>query len=168
MLAVFALGDDLVSRRSPIRSALVVLATIVATAANPFGLSVWSYVWDVSTNDTIRNTVAEWRPPSPLSAAGSVFWLSGIAVAALALTRRTSVRATDVARLLVFFALGAAALRSTVWWGLVAPPIVAGWLSVPSLPPDAPDLRRGPRVATLAFHSLCSRRPSFGARARIR
>src|SRR5688572_25516718 len=62
ILAAFALGDDLVSRRSPLRSALVVVATIAATAANPFGLTVWSYVVDISTNDTIRNTVAEWRP----------------------------------------------------------------------------------------------------------
>jgi hypothetical protein len=138
VLAAFALGDDLLSRRSPVRSALILLATIVATAVNPFGLSVWSYVWDVSTNDTIRNAVAEWRPPSPLSGAGSVFWLSGIAVAALAVTRRTSVRATDVARLLVFFALGAAALRSTVWWALVAPPIVASWLSVPEPASERP------------------------------
>ncbi|HWL91855.1 MAG TPA: hypothetical protein VNP90_10880 [Actinomycetota bacterium] len=131
VLVAFALGDDLVNRRSPVRSALIVLATIVATAANPFGLAVWSYVVDVTTNDTIRNTVAEWRPPSPLSGAGSLFWLSGIAVVAVGLTRRTAVGVMDVARLLVFFALGAAALRSTVWWALAAPPVVAGWLALP-------------------------------------
>src|SRR5688572_17143811 len=102
ILAAFALGDDLVSRRSPLRPVLVVVATIAATAANPFGLTVWSYVVDVSTNDTIRNTVAEWRPPSPLSGAGSLFWLSGVAVVVVALTRRTTIKAMDVARLLVF------------------------------------------------------------------
>ncbi len=139
ILATFALGDDLVSRRSPRRSALVVVATIAATAADPFGLTVWSYVVDVSTNDTIRNTVAEWRPPSPLSGAGSLFWLSGVAVVVVALTRRTAVKAMDIARLLVFFALGAAALRSTVWWALAAPPVVAGWLAVP-------ETRQEPRV----------------------
>jgi hypothetical protein len=92
---------------------------------------VWSYVVDVATNDTIRSTVAEWRPPSLLSGAGSLFWLSGAAVVAVALTRRSRVRVMDVARLAVFFALGAMALRSTVWWALAAPPVVAGWLALP-------------------------------------
>jgi len=152
ILATFALGDDVVSRRSPLRSALVVVATIAATAADPFGLTVWSYLVDVSTNDTIRNTVAEWRPPSPLSGAGSLFWLSGIAVVVVALTRRTTVKAMDVARLLVFFALGAAALRSTVWWALAAPPVVAGWLTVPTPRAERPALSaRGPRMATAAM-----------------
>ena len=136
VLAAFALGDDLVSRRSPLRSTLIVLATIAATAANPFGVSVWSYVVDVSTNDTIRNTVAEWRPPSPLSGAGSLFWLSGVAVFIVGLTKRTTLKLMDVVRLVVFFALGAAALRSTVWWALAAPPVVAGWLAVPQTRPE--------------------------------
>ena len=177
ILAAFALGDDLVSRRSPLRPALVVVATIAATAANPFGLTVWSYVVDVSTNDTIRNTVAEWRPPSPFSGAGSLFWLSGIAVVVVALTRRTTVKAMDVARLLVFFALGAAALRSTVWWALAAPPVVAGWLAVREPRAESPALSTpGPRVATAvlslallvaAFLSRSGTDPVTGAPKRL-
>ena len=138
VLAVFALGDDLVSRKPPGRSAAIVVATIAATAVTPFGLAVWSYAVDVATNDTIRNTVAEWRPPSPLSGAGSLFWVSGVAVVAVALTRRPTVRVMDVARRAVFFALGAMALRSTVWWALAAPPVVAGWLALPEPPADRP------------------------------
>lgn len=131
ILAAFALGDDIVSRKPAGKSASIVVVTIAATAATPFGLAVWSYVVDVATNDTIRDTVAEWRPPSPLSGAGSLFWLSGVAVVAVALTRRSTVRVMDLARLVVFFALGAMALRSTVWWALTAPPVVAGWLALP-------------------------------------
>ncbi|HUF59122.1 MAG TPA: hypothetical protein VMR89_06560 [Actinomycetota bacterium] len=152
LLATFALGDEVVSRRSPLRSALVVVATIAATAAGPFGLTLWSYVVDVSTHDTIRNTVAEWRPPSPLSGAGSLFWLSGVAVVVVALTRRTTVKAMDIARLLVFFALGAVALRSTVWWALAAPPVVAGWLASPEPRAERPALfAPGSKVATAAL-----------------
>ena len=136
VLAAFALGDDLVSREPPARSASILVATIAATAVTPFGPSVWSYVVDVATNDTIRRTVAEWRPPSPFSSAGSLFWLSGLGVAALASTRRSTVRVLDVARLVVFFVLGAIALRSTVWWALAAPPVVAGWLAAPQPQPE--------------------------------
>jgi len=137
VLTAFALGDDLVSRKPFGRSAAIVIATIAATAATPFGPTVWSYAVDVATNDTIRTTVAEWRPPAPLSGAGSLFWLSGIAVIAVALTRRSRIRVMDVARLVVFFALGAMALRSTVWWALAAPPVVAGWLALPERPESA-------------------------------
>jgi hypothetical protein len=177
VLTAFAMGDDLVSRRSPVRSGLIVLATIAATEAGPFGPAVWSYVVDVSTNDTIRNTVAEWRPPSPLSGAGSLFWLSGVAVVAVALTRRTAVRAMDVARLLVFFALGAAALRSTVWWALAAPPVLAGWLAIPEARAERPALSaRGPRLVTAtlslvllaaAFLSRSGTDPVTGAPKRL-
>lgn len=154
ILTALALGDDIVDRRPPARSALIALATIVATAANPFGPAVWAYVVDVTTNETIRNTVAEWRPPSPLSGAGALFWLSGVAVVATAQTRRTRVRPMDVVRLLVFFALGAAALRSTVWWALAAPPVVAGWLAIPEATTErSPSsvLRRRPRLAVGAL-----------------
>lgn len=131
VLTAFALGDDLASRKPPGRSVAIVITTIAATAATPFGPTVWSYAVDVATNDTIRTTVAEWRPPAPLSGAGSLFWLSGVAVLAVALTRRSRIHVMDVARLVVFFALGAMALRSTVWWALAAPPVVAGWLALP-------------------------------------
>ena len=154
VLAAFAVGDDLVSRRTPGRSASILVATVAATALTPFGPSVWSYVVDVATNDTIRNTVAEWRPPSPLSGAGSLFWLSGLAVAAVAAVRRSSVHLLDAARLVLFFVLGAIALRSTVWWALAAPPIVAGWLAAPQPRTDhraTPTPTRGTVAVGAAF-----------------
>jgi hypothetical protein len=130
LLVVFALGDDLVARRPVGRALLLLLATVVATFITPFGPDVWSYALDVVGNETIRNSVAEWRPPSPLSVSGAPFWFSGVAVAAAAVSKRRVVGPVDVVRLLVFFALGAPALRGTLWWALVAPPIVAGWFRV--------------------------------------
>jgi hypothetical protein len=153
VLTAFALGDDLVSRKPPGRSAAIVIATIAATAVTPFGPTVWSYVADVATNDTIRSTVAEWRPPAPLSGAGSLFWLSGVAVIAVAFTRRSRIHVMDVARLVVFFALGAMALRSTVWWALAAPPVVAGWLALPEPRSEATVTASSPR-RTLAITAV--------------
>ena len=132
LLVAFALGDDLVERRHAGRGLLLLLVTMMATFITPFGPNVWSYALDVVGNDTIRNSVAEWRPPSPLNISGAPFWLSGVAVAIVVAWRRRVVRPVDVARLIVFFALGAPALRGTLWWALVTPPIVASWFPAPT------------------------------------
>lgn len=127
LLTAFALGDDLVARRPAGQTLLVLLATTAATLVNPFGPGVWSYAVEIAGNETIRNSVAEWRPPLPLSVRGAPFWLSGVAVAAVGVSKRRMVRPVDAARLLVFFALGVPALRATLWWALAIPPIVASW-----------------------------------------
>ncbi|HEX6580345.1 MAG TPA: hypothetical protein VF195_05685 [Actinomycetota bacterium] len=126
-LVAFTLCDDLLERKDPRPTLLLLLATAGATFATPFGGSVWTYALDLVGNETIRSSVAEWRPPSPLSLSGGPFWASAVAVAIVGISKRREIRLIDVARLLVFFALGVPALRGTLWWALVAPPIVAGW-----------------------------------------
>jgi hypothetical protein len=128
LLAAFSAGDAFLERRSVGRSVALFLTTTVATFVTPFGPAVWSYTLDIAGNETIRSTVAEWRPPTPLTLGGAVFWLSGVAVAVLGVTRRRTTRPIDVIRLVVFFALGIPAMRSTLWWALAAPPVVAGWI----------------------------------------
>jgi hypothetical protein len=127
LLVVFALGDDLIERRPAARTLLLLLATVVATLVTPFGPGVWSYAVEISTSETIRNGVAEWRPPSPLSISGAPFWLSGVIVLGTAVRMRRAVRPIDIARLLVFFVLGVPALRGTLWWALAAPPVISRW-----------------------------------------
>ncbi len=127
LLVAFALGEDLVERRPAARTFLLLMATVAATLVTPFGPSVWSYAVEISRNETIRNWVAEWRAPTPLSLSGGPFWASGVVVLGTALWKRRNVRPIDVARLIVFFALGVPAIRGTLWWTLAAPPVVAGW-----------------------------------------
>jgi hypothetical protein len=127
LLTAFALSDDLVARRPIGPSVLLLVATVVGTFVSPFGPSVWSYAVEITSNDTIRNSVTEWRPPLPWTLRGAPFWLSGISVAIVGVSRRRKVRLVDAARLLAFFALGVPAFRGTLWWALAAPPIVAGW-----------------------------------------
>jgi hypothetical protein len=131
LLVVFALGEDLTERRPAVRTTLLLLATVVATFFTPFGPSVWSYAVQISSNETIRNWVAEWRPPSPLSLSGGPFWVSGVAVTVAGISKRRVVRPVDVVRLVVFFALGVPAIRGTLWWALAAPPVVARWFRAP-------------------------------------
>lgn len=127
LLTGFALGDDLLARRPVRRTVLLLLATVAGTFVSPFGPSVWSYAVEISSNETIRHSVAEWRAPLPWTFRGAPFWLSGVAVAVVGVSKRRAVRPVDAARLLVFFVLGVPAFRGTLWWALAAPPIVASW-----------------------------------------
>jgi hypothetical protein len=131
LLMLFALGDDLIERRPAGRTLLLLLATVAATFVTPFGPGVWSYAVEISSNETIRNRVAEWRAPAPLSLSGSFFWLSGVIVLATVVWKRRRVSLVDIARLIVFFALGVPAIRGTLWWALAAPPVVSGWFRAP-------------------------------------
>lgn len=150
LLVAFAIGDDLFAQRSASRSVWLLLLTVAATVVTPFGANVWSYALDIVGNDTIRHSVVEWRPPTPTSVVGAAFWGSGLAVAALAIARRHSVRPMDAARLIVFFALGAPAIRGTLWWCLVAPPVLAGWFAPMSEPEPRPHRHRPDALASVA------------------
>jgi len=151
LLIVFALGDDLIERRPVGRTLLVLLATVAATFVTPFGPRVWSYAVEISTNETIRNWVAEWRAPDPLSLSGGPFWLSGVVVLATAVWKRREVRLVDIARLIVFFALAVPAIRGILWWALAAPPVVSGWFRAPEHPAAASEpMRLDPLKVTAA------------------
>ena len=147
-LVALALCDDLLERKDPRPTLLLLLATAGATFVTPFGGSVWTYALDLVGNETIRSSVAEWRPPSPLSLSGGPFWASGVAVAIVGVSKRREIRLIDAARLFVFFALGVPALRGTLWWALAAPPIVAGWFEAPD-PVDPARSGESRRVPTL-------------------
>ena len=153
LLAAFALGDDLFAGRSATRSIVLLVVTSAATLVTPFGAGVWSYALDIAGNDTIRHWVAEWRPPTLTSLAGVAFWLSGLIVAAVGVVRRRRVHPMDVARLVVFFALGAPAVRGTLWWALAVPPVLSGWFATREEPHDASEPRRLDAFAL--FASAC-------------
>ncbi len=66
VLFAIAWAQDLdARRRTAPRTLAVGLATIPLTLLNPFGFRVWGYVVSVATDERIRSTVAEWRPPTP-------------------------------------------------------------------------------------------------------
>ena len=150
LLVAFAFGEDLFDRKPAARTLLVLLATVAATFVTPFGPSVWSYAVEISRNETIRNWVAEWRAPTPLSLSGGPFWASGVIVLVTALWKRRNVRPIDIARLIVFFALGVPAIRGTLWWALAAPPVVSRWFRAPEGPDDGADRLDPLKVAASA------------------
>jgi hypothetical protein len=129
---------------------VLLLLTGAATLVTPFGPSVWSYALDIASNDTIRHWVAEWRAPTLTSVAGAAFWLSGLVVVAIAVVRRRRVQPMDAVRLIVFFALGAPAIRGTLWWALAAPAVIAGWFAAERGLDREPEPRRPDAFAVVA------------------
>jgi hypothetical protein len=110
----------------------IALATLVATLLNPFGVGVWRYAFALATNQTILTDIAEWSAPSLRTASGTLFFLSGIAVAGYLARRRGSAETIDLLWLGGFFLLGLSSLRMMTWWGLCAPVVLAGMMLAPS------------------------------------
>ena len=107
------------------RTILVTIASIAAATVNPFGLRVWQYVVELSSNAQVRNTIEEWQPPKITSASGFVFFASVAVVAAIALRHRREIAWPRALGLAVFFLLGVTAIRGVIWWALAAPFLLA-------------------------------------------
>ncbi len=129
--------DDL-RRRSPAapRTLLIAVISLAATLLNPFGVTVWTYVIDLSTNPVIRTTISEWEPTTLDSLPGWLTVGSALAVAAVLIARRRPVPWTTLLTLGVFFLLALSAQRAIIWWGLVAPVALAGVLEGRPNPPQ--------------------------------
>ncbi len=126
LLLGFAWLED--RRRDPAgarRMLGVLLVSLVATLANPFGVRVWSYVVDLSTNPVVSQRIAEWGPPSIHTPTGLFFFASLFAVAVVLARRTRLIGLIPLLKLGVFACLGLSAIRGVVWWGLVAPVVVA-------------------------------------------
>ena len=127
LLILLVLLEDLANREPEIRR-LVLLgaASIVASLANPFGLRVWSYVVEISTDPRIRSSVVEWQPPTLGTFTGAAFFLSVAAVVVLISTGDERPSWTSLVWLGLFFLIGLSSLRGVFWWALAAPVTVAG------------------------------------------
>jgi hypothetical protein len=117
------------------------LGSLLATTVNPYGLRVWSYAADLATDPVIRRTITEWQPPTTGTYTGAAFFLSIVVVATLLIARvRRPVPWGSLLPLVVFLAIGLAAIRGVYWWAIVAPIVLAGVL----VDGRAPTERRDP------------------------
>jgi hypothetical protein len=132
VLLLFAWLQDRRTSPSLARTdALAAAAALVASFIGPFGLQVWSYVWDLSTHPVVSHQVAEWGPPSIHTWTGRFFFLTMFAIAAYLARRRPPAGWIPLLELGAFAFLGLLAIRGVVWWGLYAPVVVAGLLQEP-------------------------------------
>jgi hypothetical protein len=138
--------EDVRSDRPTAKRLIVVgLIGVACTLVNPFGVNVWRYVWDISSNPIIRNTVTEWAPMDVTSFAGVLFFASVLGVVVILARRPAPTRWIDLLWLGVFFLLTLPAQRGVVWWSLAAPVVVAGLIparAASSSRPEIPSLNK--------------------------
>jgi hypothetical protein len=106
---------------------LVLVASGLATLANPLGLGLWSYVL-ASFGDQTRSYLSEWQPPNlSWPASYPFFVLVGLVVLAVVWSWRTWGGRRDwilLALALVFGLLGFRSIRHTAFFTIVAVPLL--------------------------------------------
>jgi hypothetical protein len=136
------------------RTLVIALISAAATCVTPFGPKVWAYVYDISTNPIIRNSITEWKPLTLTTLPGWLAIGSALAIVAYLIRRTRPVPWTALVTLAAFFLLALSAQRAIVWWGMVAPVVVAGLLAPEPVtrPPDRtpPATSRIPAYAIIA------------------
>lgn len=112
--------------RKPARSSAwgrrTVLLTILPFAclfASPYGLELAGYYRTMLVSPLMRTFVDEWGASVP-SASTMLFYVVGIAAAALLLRHRSRLTAFEQLALLVMLVAGVSAIRSIVWFALAA------------------------------------------------
>jgi hypothetical protein len=110
------------------RILLALAAGLAVTFVNPFGVRVWSYVFDLSTHPVVSRRIAEWGPPSIHTWSGRFFFASLLLIAGWLARRSEPTDWVKLSELAVFAVLSLLAIRGVVWWALVAPVVVASLL----------------------------------------
>ena len=127
--------DEFVARASTARRlAIVGVLTLLGTLVNPFGVGVWKYALDLSTNHEVTARISEWQPPTLGTAFGALFWVSVVLVAVgavLLVRRRGRVPWVALLTLAGFVVLGAMAERGIAWWPGIAAVTLAGMTVAP-------------------------------------
>ena len=118
--------EDLNERRAGAsRLVFVGIAAIAASFVNPFGVGVWRYVWDLSSNPSVRALAAEWQATSFDSYSGATFLVSVVVTAGLLWRERAVTRWSTWLTLAVFLVIGLMSVRGVYWWALVTPTVLA-------------------------------------------
>src|SRR5262249_12639244 len=105
---------------------LTFAGTCAAMLINPSGVGIFGYVYKLLGDPSIQGLVNEWQPPTTHGIAGSVFFISILALlAAFALARRRP-SITDVLLVCAFLWLAWGSQRNVIWYGMLAMPMLAG------------------------------------------
>ena len=108
-IGVAALEDILARSRLAVMTIVVGVVAVLATLLNPWGLSMWTYVVDLSTNPLISALVSEWQPTSLQSPTGLFFFGSAALVMILLLVRGRAISWLQIAWLAALAVVAATA-----------------------------------------------------------
>lgn len=152
LVAGLIVVDDLLSRRGPVKRDVVIAGvTVLATMLSPLGPNVWSYTINLSSNPVVREIVREWAPVTMANISGWLMMASVLPIVVLFARRSRQVPWADLVWLGVFFLLAMTAVRGLLWWGLVAPVVVAGLIASP----DIAERRDPSLLARMLIAGLC-------------
>ncbi len=141
------LDDRRIAPTQARRTLGIAVATAAATLLNPFGLRVWSYAYDLSSNSIIRETISEWAPLTLGTVPGWFAIGSALAIVVYLVRRPRPTPWTALLTLGLFFLLAMSAQRAIVWWGMVAPVVLSALLKPEEVtdPGSAPAAQRPSR-----------------------
>lgn len=142
---------DAVVRSTAGRWALLLAASFVATWLNPLGPSIYAYLGAVTTHPAVRSVVTEWQPTTIRDSTGLVLVASMLLLGAIMHRSARRIATVEALLLVAFSWLALDSLRSVVWWGLVAAPILARHAAAVPLP--AWLSRTSPSLAGKRAHS---------------
>lgn len=164
LLGLTALGETLrrwrggAWRRSPCVRWLwgATLAGALSLLINPYGWRILVFVRNLVGHPTVQQLSNEWQPPDLLAFPGVLLPLA-LVVIALGVVRSRRCDLTDAMLLGAFTLLGVSAVRSLIWFAIVAWPIAAGALwreRQPALRQAPPVVTAGLTTALLALFVL--------------
>lgn len=131
------------------------LASTLATLANPYGWGVYEYVLQTAGRAATRH-IDEWLPPAPNQLTGFVWLLSLAALLVLFATGRQKPSRRELTVLCCLLPFASGSIRMVAWWLLVAAPILADQVAgaAPVLA-DRPTDTQPTRGSVLTFLALC-------------
>lgn len=124
-LGLAALEDVLERRRLAGVTIAVSVLSVLATLIHPWGIDMWAYVAELSTNPLIAMLVSEWQPSTLKTPTGLFFFASVAVVLGLLLYRGRVISWPQVLWLAGLALLSLMAVRSVIWWAIGAAPIMA-------------------------------------------
>ncbi len=118
--------EDLVARSHLAAVTVSVgILSVLVTLIHPWGLEMWAYVIELSTNPLIASLITEWQAATLQTPTGIFFFASVAAVVGLLLVRGRVISWLQIAWLAALALLGLMAVRNVIWWAIGAAPIVA-------------------------------------------
>ena len=143
------------ARRGLLRSAALATGAVAALAANPYGISIFSYYRTMTVDPPFAALVGEWKASTPSLTTLPFYALVAVAVVVVA-RRRTELTPTELVVGVALLALAFDARRSITWFALYALVVLPPLTQVQRMPAMrfAAPARAGALVGTLAV--LCA------------